>query len=77
LTNDFWAHELKRLEILNSVWKQEAMELRGIEPETPPLSRAKVLHINDTQYEIHVEGNTFDCQQPLNRSMVFTLNHDI
>jgi hypothetical protein len=77
VTNDIFAHVMKRFEFMQSTWEQYPASIRGQQPRRDPSTRAKFLHLNESQYQVWVEGSTFDCQMELDRQMVFTLNrHD-
>lgn len=75
ITNDIYAKTLDRFEFIDSKWGQLPPNNRMIEQTTKPDSRGKFIHINETEFEIRVENSVFDCQTPLDRDIIFTLNH--
>ena len=74
-TNDLYAFTFFRLEFINNFWGQKIQN--QINFELPSYSdRGKFLLINETEFEIRVEENSFDCEVPLDRSVIFSLNQN-
>lgn len=73
-SNDFFVQNLRRLDFIRSSWKQR----RGKNPlmEKAENVTAKFLSFDKYDFEINIEGSSFDCQMDLNRSMVFRYNEN-
>lgn len=72
ITNDFFARNIRRLDFIRSAWRQRRRE----PSETPVKTTAKFIVFDRYDYELNVESSAFDCQMDLDRSHVFTLNHN-